>query len=179
MTTDPTQSDDLLQVVLRPAGIDDWSDIRHLHASAFGALASPFLDAKHILAFKSVVYSSAYIETLAETDLWLATHDERIVGSAGWAPADDSGGLARVESVFVSPLFAGLDIGHRLVRHVESRAAAGGFRSFATRAMRGSVGFFEALGYTVTAHGTHALGTSIDFPVVFMRRELSAADISR
>ena len=155
---------------IRGAGLDHWAEIRHLHALAFRSIAGPAIEPGPCDAFVARIYEPDYTVTLQTHDLRVAWHDGRPIGTAGWVPFDHHRKSARIASVYVSPFFARLGIGARLVAAAEARATAAGFLGFAARAYQPTVGFFEAIGYQRSAQGVQAVGTDDGIPVVFMRK---------
>lgn len=170
MSSPSKEDGTLLRVDIRAVGIDNWSEIRGLHAAAFKALAAPFIDRTESDAYIGHIYAPDYTDTLMALDLQAVWLDGRIVATAGWAPSDDRGETARISSVFVSPLFARLGIGRQVVSAAETRARTAGFGTFAVRAFQPSTYFFEALGYARSAQGVTSVGTENGIPVVFMRK---------
>lgn len=156
------------------AGPDNWSEIRSLHALAFRRLAGPSIEPGQCEAFVARIYAPDYTAALETQDLRVAWYDGRAIGTAGWVPSDDSGTVARLTSVFVSPLYTRLGIGRRLVVAAEARARAAGFGTFAVRAFQPSAGFFEAVGYIRSSQGVQSVGTENGIPVVFMRKHIAA-----
>jgi GNAT superfamily N-acetyltransferase len=165
-----------LRLVLRPAGVDAWSEIRSLHAASFKAMAGPLLETAHVAAFIERVYSPDYTDSLVMQDLQTAWHDRQLVGTAGWVPADDAGTSARITAVYVAPLFTRLGVGRQLVTAAEARARAAGFHAYAARVFPQALGFFEALGYVRSSQGAIAIGTENGIPVTFMRKAGPDAD---
>lgn len=163
------------QMTLRRVGMDDWANVRYVHASAFRILAGGDSEPAEADAFAAYVRSQDYADRLQGENLYAGWIDGELVGTAGWTPADDSGALARITSVFVRPLFTRLGIGRRLALDAEARARAAGFERFSARATFNSVGFFEKLGYDVTSHGIHAIATEQGMPVTYMRKREPAA----
>lgn len=164
---------DLAEAVhISPTGVDGYSDVRFLHARAFrSALGdAPFADAE---TFRLHVYSSAYIDQLAKSDLLEARFDGQLMGTAAWCPTDDDAQLARVWAVYVAPEFVRQGIGRRLVQEVETRAFAAGFQTFAVRAKGPAVAFFERLGFCVLSQGAaHALMPGGAGPTTYLRKSL-------
>jgi GNAT superfamily N-acetyltransferase len=109
-------------LAIRGAGLDHWSEIRHVHASAFRRLAGPAIDEQQCEAFVARIYEPDYTVTLQTHDLIVAWLDNRPIGTAGWVPFDQRGTIARIASVYVSPQFTRLGIGRRLVTAAEARA---------------------------------------------------------
>jgi GNAT superfamily N-acetyltransferase len=170
MATPPSRSLGTLPIEIGAAGLDHWSEIRSLHANAFRYLTGPSMEPASNAALLSMIYAPDYTGSLQCQDLQIADHDGRIIGTAGWVPADDSGATARIVSVYVSPLFGRLGVGSRLVATVEQKARAAGFRGFAVRSFPATTGFFEAVGYSRSSQGIQAIGTENGIPVVFMRK---------
>lgn len=162
-------------MIVRVASVDCWSDVRHLHALCIRRMAETSIEPSDADAFFNLIQSPDYTDVLMTHDLQTAWYDDHLVGTAGWVPSDDAGTSARITAVFVSPQFARLGVGRRLVALAEARARAAGFRTFATRAFQPSVAFFEALGYQRSSQGVHALGTDNGIPITFMRRIDAAA----
>ena len=162
---------------IRPIGVDDWASVRYVHASAYRILVSRDSGDLRADAFAAHVRSQDYADRLLQEHIHAAWFCGALVGTAGWVPADDGGVIARITSVFVSPLFMRASIGTRLVHNAEARARAAGFERFSTRATIGSIGFFEKLGYEVTAQGVQAAGEGHTMPVAFMRKRGSEREL--
>jgi GNAT superfamily N-acetyltransferase len=158
------------QVTIRRVGMDDWASVRYVHAAAFRLLAGSDCEPAEVEALAAYVRSQDYAERLQAENLHAAWLDGQLIGTAGWIPADDSGSLARITSVFVRPLFTRMGIGRKLTLDAEARARAAGFERFSARATLNAVGFFEKLGYDVTSHGVHAIATEQGMPVTYMRK---------
>ena len=163
------------QILIRPVGVDDWASIRYVHSTAFRLLSASFCTPNEIDAFTGFVRSQTYTDRLMWENLHTGWLGDELVGTAGWAPADDSGAQARITSVFVRPLFTRMGIGRRLVRDAEARARAAGFERFSARVTLNSVGFFEKLGYDVTSYGVHVVMGDQTMPVTYMRKRTGAA----
>jgi GNAT superfamily N-acetyltransferase len=116
------------QMTLRRVGMDDWANVRYVHASAFRILAGGDCEPAEADAFAAYVRSQDYADRLQSENLYAGWIDGELVGTAGWTPADDSGALARITSVFVRPLFTRLGVGRRLALDAEARARAAGLR---------------------------------------------------
>lgn len=167
---------DHIRLEIRGADPDHWSDVRSLHALAFRHLASPALEPGQYQAFVAHIYAPDYTAALQMQDIQAAWYENSVIGTAGWMPSDDRGTAARITSVFVSPLYARMGIGRRLVAAAEARARLAGFRTFVARAFQPSAGFFEALGYVRSSQGVQLVGTENGIPVVFMRKQEAASD---
>lgn len=155
-------------VDIAPLGLDDLSDLRYVHATAFRLQARAYLRPEEIRAFTDFVYSQDYLNKLAGEDLHAAWLGTELVGTAGWAATNHNGSLARIRSVFVRPLFGGAGIGRRLVREAEARALEAGFKGLSVRAPVNSVGFFQRMGFETKSHGVYSLSPVHNIPVRFM-----------
>ncbi len=164
-------------VELRSATIDDLSSIRYVHATALKAEGSISFSEEELAAAVAHIYSPAYADALFTNQLNAAWVAGQLVGTAAWSPSDDQGSVARIRGVFVVPLFQLAGVGRRLVADAETRAARAGFRIFTTEATRGSVPFFERLGYEVTSHGVNHQSGPAGLPVAFLRKSLAAATV--
>jgi GNAT superfamily N-acetyltransferase len=162
------------QILIRPASLDDWASIRYVHSTSFRLLSASFCTPSEIDAFTSFVRSQTYTDRLMWENLHTGWLGDELVGTAGWAPADDSGAQARITSVFVRPLFTRMGVGCLLARNAEARARAAGFERFSARVTLNSVGFFERLGYDVTSYGTHTVMGDQTIPVTYMRKRTAA-----
>jgi putative acetyltransferase len=160
-------------VAVRPIGVDDLSSVRYVHASAFRMAAGSLHNEEEVAAFTAHVYQPAYIDQLQRESLYGAWLERELVATCGWCPADDSGGTARITSLFVRPLFAGEGLGTLMLRHAEERARAAGFAELSARASLASAGFFERHGYETSAFGVRPLGGGVELRVAFMRRGVS------
>jgi GNAT superfamily N-acetyltransferase len=168
----PTGITDALEMA--PAEIDEMSDLRHLHALSARRLAAGMLSDGEIEAFAAHIYSDAYSLRLSEVvrarRLVAARLGSTLVATAGWTPANDSGAVARLMAVFVSPLYARQGIGRMLVDTVEVLAQQAGFAVCTVRAPLGAADFFAALGYEAASHGVWPLDRESAIPVAFMRK---------
>ncbi len=161
--------------VIRRANVDDYSDVRYVHAAAFKAGTSPQLSDAESRSFISHVNSPDYADVLQRMDLLVAVVNGQLVGTAAWSAGDDSGSSARISSVFVDPMFVGCGIGRRLVREIEKRAADAGFARFTIRATANAVAFFQGLGYEVASHGVGSISAAEGtMPVTFLRKAVAA-----
>ena len=156
--------------VVAPIGLDDWSDVRHLHWLAFQKLIGVYLEHGEAEAFKAVAASCAYSQDLRRADLIGARIDGHLAGTCGWKPADDAGASARLTGLFVSPLFTRVGLGRRLVEDTEALATAAGFQVFTAHAPAGAIDFFGSLGYEIASHGVHSIDGKAGIPVAFMRK---------
>jgi GNAT superfamily N-acetyltransferase len=163
-------------VEVRPVGIDELSMVRYIHAAALRAQAGGCLSEAEIATFTLHVYSDAYTSSLSEAArtrrLLGATIANDLVGTAGWLPANDSGAIARMHSIFVRPLFMGGGIGRRLALAAEEQARRAGFSSFTVRSTLNAADFFSRLGYEVASRGVWTLRPARSLQVIFMRKRL-------
>jgi putative acetyltransferase len=162
--------------VIRRLGIDDFSTVRHVHATSFRSLAGPLISESELEAFTRQVYLPGYVDALMALETFVAEIEGKVVGTAAWSAGDDSGATARISSVFVDPVFTHCGIGRRLVREVEQRAAEAGYQRFSVRATANAVPFFQALGYEIASHGVSSLTAAEGaLQVTFMRKSAGPA----
>lgn len=151
-------------------GVDEWTDVRYVHASAFRVLVGPHVGHQHIEAFNRRVEQPEYAYELSCMNLtgaWLAGE---LAGTAGWRPAASDGRIAEIVALFVRPIFTTMGIGSRLLEHVESEARAAGFTSFVVRANEGSVPFFDVCGYDIASYGSEAVAEGPPMSIIRMRK---------
>jgi GNAT superfamily N-acetyltransferase len=159
------------RLILRPISVDDYADIRHLHAAAMRAATVGVLSEFEVAAFVRLVHSPDYPAILMKEDVYGAWLDGELVGTAGWQASAGNGLTARVGSIFVRhPRFG---IGRRLVTEVEARAHHSGFNRLAAGVTANAVPFFERLGYTVASHGVKTYAAGCALPVTFLRKQLT------
>jgi GNAT superfamily N-acetyltransferase len=163
-----------ISAVLKPVAFDNLSDVRYLHAHSLKQLASGELTDEEFAQAKAYVYSSKYLEGLGgavrRNQFFGAWIGDALVGTAGWSTMLDHATVARIRSIFVSPLYARLGLAQRLLAHVEGQAAESGLKTYSVRSMTNASGFFVRQGYTVTSHGTRALLPHRTVPVTFLRK---------
>jgi ribosomal protein S18 acetylase RimI-like enzyme len=159
-------------IVIRRIGVDDHSNVRHLHAKAMTSQSADALSDAEIAAFVAFVRSPAYSDMLMGEDVHGAFVDGQLIGTAAWHVSGDDGQVARISSVFVHPLFIGRGLGRRLLAEVEARANQSGFDQLGTSATANAVAFFEKLGYQVASRGVKTYGPGCALPVAFLRKSV-------
>jgi GNAT superfamily N-acetyltransferase len=160
--------------VIRLVTVDNLSDVRYLHAQSIKNLASGEFSDEEVAAAKDYVYSPKYSEALSAAigrqQFFGAWIGGALVGTAGWSALDDSSTVARIRSIFVSPLYSRMGLAHKLLGHVETESADAGLRIFSVRSMANANGFFVRQGYKVTSHGVRSLFADRSVPVTFLRK---------
>ncbi len=169
-------------IAIRPIGLDDVSDVRHVHCLAYRAFTGPTLAEDQVDAIVEFVRSPQYSDYLLGHGCVGAWIDNHLCGTAGWGPGNNLGVGARLAGVCVDPLFSRLGIGRRLVEAAETRARRAGFSTVTTRTPANAVPFFEQLGYTSSSQGVWMTPSGVSVPIVHMRkgpeRELSKPSIT-
>jgi GNAT superfamily N-acetyltransferase len=163
------------RVKLRPISIDDWSDVRYVHGAAFRAIIGPRVSPRYVDEFMALVDTPAYVDRLGGSDLAGAWLDGQLAGTAGWRPMDSQGPVARIEGLFVQPLFSFMGLGSLLLAHAEARARSAGYGAVTALAPSISVPFFMRLGYDIYAQGAGVSDPPSDMPVFVMRKREPAA----
>ena len=159
-------------VSIRRIGVDDHSNVRHLHARSMRSQSGDALSDTEIAAFLAYVGSPAYSDCLLADEVFGGFVGGQLVGTAAWQVNGDDGKTARIASVFVHPLFARLGIGGRLLAEVEARACRAGFGRLGTSTTINAVAFFERYGYQEASRGVIALGPDCWLPVAFLRKRV-------
>lgn len=162
-------------VKLRPIDIDHWSDVRYVHETSFRTIIGPRASQQSVDEFMRWLATPEYVDQLASSDLFGAWLDGQLAGTAGWRPMDNRGRVARIEGLFVQPLFAFMGLGSLLLAHAEARARHAGYATITALASSVSVPFFMRSGYDVYAQGPGVSDFAGDLPVFVMRKQDAAA----
>ena len=156
---------------LRLAGLDDYSTIRHVHASAIRSLAEGLLEIEDVERSIKAIYSIPYVTELAEKRLYVALLNGELVATCAWSPSDDRGQSARIGALFVLPLFQGAGIATRLIERVEQDAAEHGYTAFTAIVPVSLAPVVERLGYRTASFGTSRdVVPATALQVAFMRK---------
>ncbi len=161
----------LADVSLRPVTIDDIPAIRYVHAASTRACAAQFLGENEIEKLAATINQEDYIHTLAKGSLTAAWVGPEIVGTVGWVPTPTAPSVARLQMLFVWPMFAGAGIGRLLVSHAEACAHNAGYRSVRARTTAHDAVFFKRLGYAVTAQSALRTASGGRVPIAYMRKD--------
>jgi putative acetyltransferase len=159
-------------VSIRLVSLDEYANVRHLHARSMANQSAESLAQTEIDAFLSLVRSPAYSDLLRLESLYGAFLDGQLIGTASWQVNGDDGQAARISSVFVDPMFMRLGIGGRLLMEVEGRAFQSGFNQLGISATLNAVPFFERAGYQVASRGVKNLAPGCALPVAFLRKSV-------
>jgi GNAT superfamily N-acetyltransferase len=156
---------------VRRAGLDDYSTIRSIHASAVRALSDRMIEATDVPRAIGVIYTVDYLSDLMAKATHVALVNGDIVGTGAWSPSDDRGLTARLSAFFVSPLFQGTGIGRELIRHLEADAGSHGYHRFTAIVPVTLVAFAEGVGYGIASYGTSRdIIPGTDVQVAFVRK---------
>jgi GNAT superfamily N-acetyltransferase len=158
---------------VRPIGLDDFSELRYLHARSLSAQTVDVLTDEEVAAFEALVYSPAYTHMLMQEEVFGAWLEDELVGTVSWHAIGDDGQSAGIGPVFVH--YARLGIGRRLLAEAEARARQSGFDKFAGWATANAVPFFEHFGYRIVSRGVKTLSPTCSLPVAFLRKEVRPA----
>lgn len=160
---------------LRRLAESDLDAVQDLHVRAFSELARDWHTPEQIRAHVALIQHPAYRDELLVNNLICALgHRDRVLGTAGWRPHPGQDDTARIRKVFVDPALARQGLGSRLVRAVEERARAAGFRHFFVRANWNAIPLYQRLGYTGIEKGEMSVAAGITLPVMYMEKR--AAD---
>lgn len=141
-------------LALRRAGIDDYSTIRHIQASAIRSLADKLLDIGDIANATRAIYTPGYIADLFKKTVYVAVLNGDIVGTCAWGPSDDRGSAARISALYVGPLFQSNGIGSRLVDEIMRDATHNGFDRFMVTVPVSVIPLFSGLKFAIASYGT-------------------------
>jgi GNAT superfamily N-acetyltransferase len=158
------------RLAVQPLGVDDFSALRHLHATSLRAQTVGVLSEAEVTAFTRLVYSPAYTAILMKEELYGAWLDGELVGTASWQANGANGLIARIGCIFVRHPRHG--IGSRLLAEVEARARQCGFGRLAAGVTANAVPFFQRFGYEVASRGVKTLSLGCALPVTFLRKAL-------
>lgn len=159
---------------IRPIMIDDLAAVRALHRTAVRSLAGEQLEEAELSAMQAAMGAASYIEGVMRAHPLGGWLDGRLVGTAGWLRTIDRNTVARIEYVYVDPLFTRLGIGRKLVGQAEAAALSAGFSEFSARPTFNAVRFFERLGYQATSFGVKQISPDVSVQIAHMRRETTA-----
>src|SRR5262245_29920446 len=98
-STGPASLDERLS--LRPIGIDDFSDLRYLHATSLRAQTLDVLSDEEVAAFVRLVYSPLYTTLVMKEEVLGAWLDAALIGTVSWHAAGNSGATASIGGIFV------------------------------------------------------------------------------
>ena len=143
-------------MVVRPVGLDDLAQARQLLIAAFVRLTMPHLPSDDAERCLKQLKATAFLDTLRGQALQAAWLHGMMVAVGGWMPASTNGGIARLVSVGVDPMFAGMGIGRHLVGRIEESACRAGFAEITVCASKCDVTFYDGLGYASIASAKSA-----------------------
>ncbi len=158
-------------ISLRPVEIDDIAAIRYVHSAATRACAVQYLADDDIETLTTAINQEKYIHAIVDGVLTGAWVDRELVGTVGWKPAGAAPNVARVQMLFVWPLFSGAGIGRLLVAHAEAQAHAAGYRSARVRTTTQQAPFFKRLGYAITGQSAVRTGGNGRLPITYLRKD--------
>lgn len=164
----PTSLDERL--TLRPIGVDDFSNVRYLHATSLRAQTLDVLSDEEVAAFVRLVYSPAYTTLLMKEEMFGGWLDGELIGTVSWHAAGNSGSTASVGGIFVR--HPRLGIGRRLLAEAEARAHQCGFERVSACATANAVPFFLQQGYERVSRGVRSLSLGCVLPVTFVKKHL-------
>ena len=167
-STGPASLDERL--TLRPIGVDDFSDLRYLHATSLRGQTLDVLSDEELAAFVRLVYSPAYTSLLLKEDVYGAWLDGELTGTVSWHAAGNNGSTASIGGIFVR--HPRLGIGRRLLAEAEARAQQSGFERLSACATANAVPFFLRFGYEKVSRGVRSLSFDCVLPVTFVKKRL-------
>ncbi len=158
-------------------GIDDWSDVRYVHAMSFRTFVAPRVTHAFTETFLAGLDSPAYAIQLGSAALTGAWLDGQLAGTAGWRAEASSDRVAEIEGLYVSPLFAFMGIGSALLASVENEARGAGYDTLSATVPLAAASFLMRFGYEVSEQLPHPALVMDDVTVVVMRKREAIAAI--
>jgi GNAT superfamily N-acetyltransferase len=158
------------RLTLRPIGVDDFSSLRYLHASALRAQTLDVLSEEEVAAFVRLVYSPNYASLLMKEETYGAWLGGDLIGTVSWHAAGNAGSTASIGGIFVR--HPRLGIGRRLLAEAEARARQSGFERLTACATANAVPFFLKFGYETVSRGVRSLSPDCVLPVTFVKKRL-------
>ena len=165
------------RLAMKPLAIDEFSALRHLHATSLRRHTAGVLSEAEAASFVQLVYSPAYITMLMKRDVYCAWLDGELVGTVSWQPNATNALSARIGCMFVRHPRYG--IGRRLLCEAESRAYQAGFVRLGAGVTANAAPFFERFGYAVVSSGVKTLALGCTLPVTFLRKDLAERGTGR
>jgi GNAT superfamily N-acetyltransferase len=161
---------------VRQLGPDELPALRHLHLSAFKRAAGEFLTQKELRSADDWIHGQAmFDETVVAAmhqQIFGAWIDRTLVAVAAWTEERSPSASARLRWVAADPMFERCGLGRRVVVHTEFAATTAGHTRLAVRALPGTSGFFQRLGYFELARGLQPLTASLQVPAVYLVKEM-------
>jgi hypothetical protein len=155
---------------LRQIGVDDFSNLRYLHATSLRAQTLEVLSEEEVSAFVRLVYSPACTSLLMKEEVYGAWIDAELIGTVSWHAAGNSSSTASIGGIFVR--HPRLGIGRRLIAEAEARAHQCGFEHISACPTANAVPFFLRQGYVPVSRGVRPLSLGCVMPVTFVRKRL-------
>ena len=148
-----------MNVVVRPAKIEDAREIAQTHFDSVHATGaqfysadiceewSPSLTDKRIKGFADAIQSNVEI-------MFVAVGETQIMGFASIVPKS-----SELRSVYVGPKFGGLGIGKQLLAKLEEESRSRGLKKLVMDASLSAESFYRSQGYIEISRIEHALGS--------------------
>lgn len=149
---------------------DDYANVRYVHETAVRLLSGDMMTTEDLSEWSAYVRHPSYTEALFRTTTYAAWLHSEMVATISWQPASDKPDTAKINSLFVRPLFANAGIGSRLLETVETQAAVSGYHATTIRAFQTATGFFQSKGYRISSYGIRVVSPKLSFPVTYMRK---------
>ena len=155
---------------VRPIGLDNLSELRHLHSQSYRSFLGPDLSQDKLDALLEFVRTPSYLDLILLTECLGAWIDSRLCATGSWMPGGASRSGAKLAGLCVDPLFTGLGLGTRMVHELEVRGRRAGFAVMSLRAPPSTAPFFERQGYVASSRGVWSTACGVSVPVMHMRK---------
>lgn len=179
-----------MNITLRPARLDEVSELESVIAFSAGVLLAPWYTPAQIAGAIGSVFA---VDTplLKDGTYFVAAHGRVIAGCGGWSrrktlfgvdrghssdleialdPARDP---ARIRAFFMHPAYARQGIGAKLIVRCEQAAARAGFRSMELVATLCGEPLYTASGFTPVERFEIPLSGRLSMPAVRMRKDIA------
>jgi GNAT superfamily N-acetyltransferase len=155
---------------VRPIGLDNLSELRHLHSQSYRSFLGPDLSQDRLDSLLEYVRTPAYLDQILQTECLGAWINARLCATGNWMPGGAGHAGAKIAGLCVDPLFSGLGLGTRIVSELEARGKRAGFAVMSLRAPLAAAAFFERLGYVASSRGVWSTACGVSVPVMHMRK---------
>ena len=151
----------------RPALESDVEAIAVVHAAAIRQACAEVYEPNQIHAWLSGKTREGYLRAVVERPVFVAVHDEGVIGFSELEPK-----TAEICAVYVHPDFLRRRVGSELLRAVESSAAEHGLSRLHLHATINAIPFYRAHGFELDAMTSFSLGAQASLACARMHKTL-------
>ena len=163
-------------LTLRPADPSDLDELDALFGRSYPALLKADYPPS-VLVMAVPLISKAQPALIASGSFFAVCDGSEIVGAGGWtmqAPGGRPGqrGIGHIRHVVTDHRRTREGIGRKLLQHIFLHAKACGMSQLHCQSTRTAAAFCEAMGFVASGEIIIPLRPGIEFPAVFMQRQL-------